>query len=152
MADPAGSALERLVRRLTGREAQTGKPDEAALLQQLDAVAHVSGREALDVALGALMQQVGAQRGFIAVRDETPGLVIGERERTMGLRAIPEAQIRFEDMEVTADAASSNAAKARPPSDRSVQAEINPRLARMNSPLRASASRDGGTNSFLGRI
>ena len=43
--------------------------------------------------------------GFIAVRDETPGLVIGDRERTMGLRAIPEAEIRFEDMEVTADAA-----------------------------------------------
>jgi alkylation response protein AidB-like acyl-CoA dehydrogenase len=40
--------------------------------------------------------------GFIAVRDETPGLVIGPRERTMGLRGIPEAEIRFEDMEVPA--------------------------------------------------
>lgn len=38
--------------------------------------------------------------GFIAVRDETPGLRIGERERTMGLRGIPEAQVIFEDMEV----------------------------------------------------
>jgi alkylation response protein AidB-like acyl-CoA dehydrogenase len=38
--------------------------------------------------------------GFIAVRDETPGLVIGERERTMGLCGIPEAEIRFEDMTV----------------------------------------------------
>ncbi len=38
--------------------------------------------------------------GFIAVRDETPGLVIGARERTMGLRGIPEAEIRFEDMEL----------------------------------------------------
>ncbi len=42
--------------------------------------------------------------GFIAVRDETPGLVIGARERTMGLRAIPEAEIRFEDMAVAGDA------------------------------------------------
>ncbi len=43
--------------------------------------------------------------GFIAVRDETPGLVIGARERTMGLRGIPEAEIRFEDMEISGDAA-----------------------------------------------
>jgi hypothetical protein len=43
--------------------------------------------------------------GFIAVRDETPGLVIGARERTMGLRGIPEAEIRFEDMAVSGDAA-----------------------------------------------
>jgi hypothetical protein len=39
-----------------------------------------------------------------AVRDETPGLVIGARERTMGSRAIPEAEIRFEDMAVAGDA------------------------------------------------
>jgi alkylation response protein AidB-like acyl-CoA dehydrogenase len=38
--------------------------------------------------------------GFIAVRDETPGLVIGKREPAMGLRGIPETQILFEDMEV----------------------------------------------------
>ena len=38
--------------------------------------------------------------GFIATRDETPGLVIGQRERTMGLRGIPETEIRFEDMVV----------------------------------------------------
>jgi alkylation response protein AidB-like acyl-CoA dehydrogenase len=41
--------------------------------------------------------------GFIAVRGETPGLVIGEREPAMGLRGIPETQILFEDMEVAAD-------------------------------------------------
>ena len=40
--------------------------------------------------------------GFIAVRDETPGLVIGKREPTMGLRGIPETQVLFEDMEVPA--------------------------------------------------
>jgi alkylation response protein AidB-like acyl-CoA dehydrogenase len=38
--------------------------------------------------------------GFLAVRDETPGLVIGAREPTMGLRGIPETEILFEDMEV----------------------------------------------------
>lgn len=38
--------------------------------------------------------------GFIAVRDETPGLVIGKREPAMGLRGIPETEIIFEDMEV----------------------------------------------------
>jgi alkylation response protein AidB-like acyl-CoA dehydrogenase len=38
--------------------------------------------------------------GFIAVRGETPGLVIGKREPTMGLRGIPEAEIRFEEMEL----------------------------------------------------
>lgn len=36
--------------------------------------------------------------GFLAVRDETEGLRIGEREPTMGLRGIPEAQVFFEDM------------------------------------------------------
>lgn len=38
--------------------------------------------------------------GFIAIRDETKGLVINNREPTMGLRGIPEAEIEFEDMEI----------------------------------------------------
>jgi 3-sulfinopropanoyl-CoA desulfinase len=42
--------------------------------------------------------------GFIAIRDETKGLRTGKREPAMGLRGIPEAEIIFEDMEVTADA------------------------------------------------
>ena len=41
--------------------------------------------------------------GFIAVRDETPGLSIPRREPTLGLRGIPEAEIVFEDMEVADD-------------------------------------------------
>jgi alkylation response protein AidB-like acyl-CoA dehydrogenase len=41
--------------------------------------------------------------GFIAVRDETPGLVVGKREPAMGLRGIPEAELLFEDMEVAED-------------------------------------------------
>jgi alkylation response protein AidB-like acyl-CoA dehydrogenase len=42
--------------------------------------------------------------GFLAVRDETRGLRIGNREPTMGLRGIPEAEVIMEDMEVAADA------------------------------------------------
>ena len=41
---------------------------------------------------------------FIAIRDETPGLIIGKREPAMGLRGIPEAEIIFEDMSLPADA------------------------------------------------
>jgi alkylation response protein AidB-like acyl-CoA dehydrogenase len=40
--------------------------------------------------------------GFIAVRDETKGLMIGKREPAMGLRGIPETEILFQDMEVPA--------------------------------------------------
>lgn len=41
--------------------------------------------------------------GFLAVRDETPGLRLGRREPTMGLRAIPEMEVLFEDMVIDAD-------------------------------------------------
>jgi len=41
--------------------------------------------------------------GFMAVRDETPGLRFGLREPTMGLRGIPEMEVNFEDMEVSPD-------------------------------------------------
>ena len=35
--------------------------------------------------------------GFIAIRGEDEGLVIGDREPSMGLRAIPETQLHFQD-------------------------------------------------------
>ena len=38
--------------------------------------------------------------GFIAVRGEHPGLVIGKREPTMGLRGLPECEIILKDLEV----------------------------------------------------
>jgi len=38
--------------------------------------------------------------GFIAVRDQAKGLVIGRREPAMGLRGIPECEVLFEDLEV----------------------------------------------------
>jgi 3-sulfinopropanoyl-CoA desulfinase len=44
----------------------------------------------------------GKARGigrFLAVRDEANGRVIGKREPTMGLRGIPETEIRFDDLE-----------------------------------------------------
>jgi alkylation response protein AidB-like acyl-CoA dehydrogenase len=41
--------------------------------------------------------------GFLALRDQTPGLSIGAREPTMGLRGIPETEILFQDMEVPED-------------------------------------------------
>ncbi|MBM09167.1 MAG: acyl-CoA dehydrogenase [Magnetovibrio sp.] len=38
--------------------------------------------------------------GFIAIRDQTPGLIIGKREPAMGLRGIPECEIVFQNMEI----------------------------------------------------
>ena len=40
--------------------------------------------------------------GFLAVRGESPGLVVGEREPAMGLRGIPETEILFRNLEVPA--------------------------------------------------
>ncbi|KMK67120.1 3-sulfinopropanoyl-CoA desulfinase [Puniceibacterium sp. IMCC21224] len=41
--------------------------------------------------------------GFIALRDETPGLIIGAREPAMGVRGIPETYVDFQDMEIPED-------------------------------------------------
>ncbi len=41
--------------------------------------------------------------GFITVRGESDGLVIGKREPTMGLRGIPETEVLFEDLVVSED-------------------------------------------------
>jgi 3-sulfinopropanoyl-CoA desulfinase len=65
------------------------------------------GVSRLHLIFARVFDEAGAEQGiggFIAVRDETPGLVIGERERTMGLRGIPEAQIICRDMSVPASA------------------------------------------------
>ena len=40
---------------------------------------------------------------FIALKDEDEGLVIADREPTMGLRGIPEARVEFHDMVLPAD-------------------------------------------------
>jgi len=41
--------------------------------------------------------------GFLAVRDEARGLRMTKREPTMGLRAMPEGELVFEDLEVPAE-------------------------------------------------
>jgi hypothetical protein len=41
--------------------------------------------------------------GFIAIRDEDEGLVIGEREPAMGLRGIPETIVEFHDLTLGPD-------------------------------------------------
>tara|TARA_R110001592_G_scaffold144538_2_gene367766 strand:- start:53 stop:1255 length:1203 start_codon:yes stop_codon:yes gene_type:complete len=38
--------------------------------------------------------------GFLAIRNDHPGLIIGTREPAMGLRGIPECQVHFKDLEV----------------------------------------------------
>jgi alkylation response protein AidB-like acyl-CoA dehydrogenase len=40
--------------------------------------------------------------GFLAVRDETKGLRVVRREKTMGLRGMPEGELAFENMEIPA--------------------------------------------------
>src|SRR3984893_8956288 len=65
------------------------------------------GVSRLHLIFARVFDERGEEEGigrFIAVRDETPGLRIGKREPAMGLRGIPETEIIFEDMEVTADA------------------------------------------------
>lgn len=41
--------------------------------------------------------------GFIAIRDEDEGLVIGDREPAMGLRGIPETRVEFQNLKLGSD-------------------------------------------------
>ena len=43
--------------------------------------------------------------GFLAVREEAKGLRLARRERTMGLRGMPEGELVFEDLEIAAEMA-----------------------------------------------
>ena len=64
------------------------------------------GVSRLHLVFARVFDELGVEQGiggFIAIRDETPGLVIGTREPAMGLRGIPETEVLFEDMEVPAD-------------------------------------------------
>jgi 3-sulfinopropanoyl-CoA desulfinase len=64
------------------------------------------GVSRLHVIFARVFDESGAELGiggFMAVRDEDKGLVIGEREPTMGLRGIPETVVRFEDLELPTD-------------------------------------------------
>ena len=65
------------------------------------------GVSRLHLVFGRDLDEKGEEEGiggFIAIRGETKGLKIGSREPAMGLRGIPEAEVLFEDMELTADA------------------------------------------------
>ena len=64
------------------------------------------GVSRLHLVFARIFDESGAEEGiggFIVIRDETPGLKVGTREPTMGLRGIPETEILFEDMELTPD-------------------------------------------------
>jgi alkylation response protein AidB-like acyl-CoA dehydrogenase len=65
------------------------------------------GVSRLHLVFARVFDETGEEEGigsFLAFRDETAGLRIGKREPTMGLRGIPEAEVFFEDMELTPDA------------------------------------------------
>ena len=66
------------------------------------------GVSRMHLVFARVFDEAGNEEGigaFLAFRDETPGLVIGPREPTMGLRGIPETIVNFNDMEVGADMA-----------------------------------------------
>ena len=66
-----------------------------------------AGASRLHLVFARVFDESGAAQGiggFLCVRDETPGLRIGDREPTMGLRGIPEAEVIMEDMAVGAEA------------------------------------------------
>ena len=60
-----------------------------------------AGVSRLHLIFARVFDEAGEEQGiggFIALRDETEGLRIGQREPTMGLRGIPEAEVFFEEM------------------------------------------------------
>ena len=66
-----------------------------------------AGASLLHLIFARVFDESGEEQGiggFLAVRDVTPGLSIGNREPTMGLRGIPEAEVIMQDMEVDKDA------------------------------------------------
>jgi 3-sulfinopropanoyl-CoA desulfinase len=61
------------------------------------------GVSRLHLVFARVFDETGEEQGiggFLAIRDQTKGLVIGKREPTMGLRGIPEAEVLLQDMEV----------------------------------------------------
>ncbi len=61
------------------------------------------GVSRLHLIFARTFDEAGAEQGigaFIAVRDEARGLIVGAREPAMGLRGLPETEIRFEGLEV----------------------------------------------------
>ena len=66
-----------------------------------------AGVSRLHLIFARVFDEAGEEQGiggFLGVREETPGLSIGNREPTMGLRGIPEAEVIMQGMEVSEDA------------------------------------------------
>ena len=66
-----------------------------------------AGASRLHLVFARVFDEAGEEQGiggFLGIREETPGLSIGNREPTMGLRGIPEAEVIMQDMEVNEDA------------------------------------------------
>jgi len=64
------------------------------------------GVSRLHLIFARVFDETGAELGiggFLAFRDEDEGLVIGDREPTMGLRGIPETEVLFQDLALPAD-------------------------------------------------
>ena len=61
------------------------------------------GVSRLHLIFARVFDERGAEQGiggFLAVRGEHPGLVVGKREPAMGLRGLPETELLFRDLEV----------------------------------------------------
>ena len=61
------------------------------------------GVSRLHLIFARVFDEDGAEQGiggFLALRDEAPGLVVGARHYAMGLRGLPETEILFEDLEI----------------------------------------------------
>lgn len=64
------------------------------------------GVSRLHLIFARVFDEAGAEQGiggFIALRDEAKGLIVGTREPAMGLRGIPETELIFQDLEVPAE-------------------------------------------------
>lgn len=64
------------------------------------------GVSRLHVIFARVFDETGAEQGiggFLAIRGEDEGLVIGKREPTMGLRGIPETEVIFNDLFIPED-------------------------------------------------
>src|SRR5438552_552893 len=64
-----------------------------------------AGVSRLHLIFARVFDEAGAELGiggFLAVRDEARGLRMARREKTMGLRGMPEGELVFEDLEIPA--------------------------------------------------
>ncbi len=61
------------------------------------------GVSRLHLIFARVFDEDGAEQGiggFLVLRDEAPGLIVGARHYAMGLRGLPETELLFEDLEI----------------------------------------------------